>query len=186
MPNYRIRGMAGSPLTESQPPNNTPTNLNFSGINTDNEISVGTPGFVPPTEGDLLAAIAVWCYMAGHTAAVNTQGVIWSAGGVLLTNSQVISVPKGSGAGGGQFWTRFPLTARILLNPGLLYFPGWFRQANQDAEWSVYGFGNFSHNSAGALGNFTANACGVPYICAHPGIYIEYEVLPPHRGEESW
>jgi hypothetical protein len=185
-PLFVQRLQSGSPLTNALPPANTPTNFNFSGVNTDNEISVETTGWAPAITGGLLSAVAVWCYMAGHTAAVNTQGAIWSAGGVLLGNSAVISVAQGSGAGGGQLWTRFPLLAPVLMYPGVAYFPGWFRQSNQDHEWSVYGFGSFSFNTSAALGSYAANACGGAFICAHPGIYIEYDVLPPHRGDQSW
>lgn len=104
----------------SKPPTAVPGNFNFSGANTDNVVCCGTAAFAPPSYEGPLLAVAVWCYMAGHTAAVNTRGAIWAGNGAVVANSDVISVPQGSGVGGGQFWTRFPFLAPAVASPGSL------------------------------------------------------------------
>lgn len=174
-------------LTHTKPPSAIPgSGPNNSGLNTDNVVCCSTAAFKPPAEW--IRAVAVWCYMAGHTAAVNTRGAIWNGPGVVLASSSTISVPKGSGVAGGQFWTRFAFDAPCYLNSGTSYFPGWWRQANQDHEWSVFGVGNFSFETLASFGNLvTLTTCtGSGFICGAAGIYIEYDLAVPHLGEQSW
>lgn len=169
---------------------NTPTQpagpANFSGLNTDNFVTVASGAIAAPSEG-LMLVLAVWVYMAGHTGAVNTRGGIWIGNGTLIASSTTISVPKGNGNGGGQFWTRFPFDnpAVLLGGGGVLYFPGWWRQSNQDHEWSVFGSGNFSFETLAAYGNIgnVTTCTGSGFTCGDPGIAVEYAVMRPRPGD---
>lgn len=187
-PLTELRAIAGDGLTQTYgAPLAVPSSgFNFSGLNTDNVVCCSTAGFAPPARG-AMKGTAVWCYMAGHTAPVVTRGGIWLGNGTLIGSCQPITVPRGTGAAGGQRWTRFPVDSPPVLNSGTVVFIGWWRQANQDHEWSVFGAGNFSFENLAAYGNIgiVTTCTGSGFQCGAAGIYLEYEVVAPRPGDSA-